>query len=336
MEKRERVLAALRGERPDRVPVGFWGHDRMRESTARDLAEETLRRVRTYDWDFVKVQSRSTCFAECWGARWRPPSTTTVRGVQEAPAVAGAADLDRLAASEPDYGPLAEQLEALRLIKSGLPDSRPVLMTVFSPLMVLGYCLPEQPTANAAALALLDGDRARAARVLEAITAVIERFARDCVAAGADGIFYASNLASRDVSTIEQLRRYQRSYDLRVLASVAGAPFNVAHVCGARPHFDEFADYPVACFSWAIGAGAPTLAAGRARTGKAVAGGISAGAVLRDMSPGDVEREARAAIAATGGTGLLLAPGCAVDADTPAENLIAALRAASLAGARPA
>lgn len=329
MERRERVLAALRGERPDRVPVGFWGHDRMHESTARDLAEETLRRVRTYDWDFVKVQSRSTCFAECWGARWRTPTTAAVRPVQDVPAVTGAADLDRFAASVPDYGPLAEQLEALRLIRSGLPDGRPVLMTVFSPLMVLGYCLPEQPAAGAAALALLDADRARAARVLEAITAVIERFARECVAAGADGIFYASNLAGRDVSTVEQLRQYQRPYDLRVLASVAGAPFNVAHVCGARPHFDEFADYPVACFSWAVGAGAPTLAEGRARTGKAVAGGISAGAVLRDMSALDVEREARAAIAATGGAGLLLAPGCAIDADTPAENLIAAARAAS-------
>lgn len=331
MEKRERVLAALRGERPDRVPVGFWGHDRMHESTARDLAEETLRRARTYDWDFVKVQSRSTCFAECWGARWRPPTTTIVRPVQEAPAVTGPADLDRLAASMPDYGPLAQQLEALRLIRSGLPDGRPVLMTVFSPLMVFAYCLPEQPTANAAALALLDGDRVRAARVLEAITVVIERFARECVAAGADGIFYASNLAASDVSTIEQLRRYQRPYDLRVLASVADAPFNVAHICGARPHFDEFADYPVACFSWAIGEGAPTLAAVRARTGKAVAGGISHGAALRDMSAGDVEREARAAIATTGGSGLLLAPGCAITADTPPENLIAVERAAASA-----
>ncbi len=329
MERRERVFAALRGERPDRVPVGFWGHNRLRESTASDLADETLRRARTYDWDFVKVQSRSTCFAECFGARWRPPTTAALRPVQEAPAVTGATDLDGLADSAPDYGPLAEQLEALRLIKSGLPDGRPVLMTVFSPLMVLGYCLPEQPAANTAALALLDADRARAGRVLEAITAVIERFARECVAAGADGIFYASNLAGQDVSTAEQLRRYQRPYDLRVLASVAGAPFNMAHVCGERPRFDEFADYPVACFSWAVGAGAPTLAAVRARTGKAVAGGLSAGAALRDMSAQDVEREARAAIADTGGAGLLLAPGCAIAADTPAENLMAASRAAS-------
>ena len=328
MDKRERVFTALRGERPDRVPVGFWGHDRKREGTARDLAEETLRRARTYDWDFVKVQSRATCFAECWGARWQPPTTATAPSAQLTPAVADAADLDRLAAGAPDYGPLAEQLDALRLIRSGLPDGRPILMTVFSPLMVLGYCLPEEPAPLAAALAMLDLDQARAARVLEAITTVVLRFARDCVAAGADGIFYASNFAGSDTTTVEQLRRYQRPYDLRILAAVAGAPCNMVHVCGVRPHFDEFADYPAASFSWAIGEGAPTLAAGRARTGRAVAGGISTGAELRSMSPRDVEGEVCAAIASTGGAGLLLAPGCSIPADTPPENLLAAARAA--------
>ncbi len=329
MEKRERVLTALRGERPDRVPVGFWGHDRMREHTAADLAAETLRRARTYDWDFVKVQSRSTCFAECWGAEWQSPIDATTRPSQLRPAVTGASDLDRFASDVPDYRPLSEQLDALALIRAGLPDGRPVLMTVFSPLMVLAYCLPERPTAGLDMLAMLDLDHARAARALEAITAVVTRFARDCIAAGADGIFYASNLAGRDTATVEQLRRHQRPYDLPVLAVVADAPCNMVHVCGDRPRFDEFADYPVASFSWAIGDGAPTLAEGRSRTGRAVVGGISTGAQLRGMTPAGVEGEVRAAIALTEGAGLLLAPGCSIAADTPPANLLAAAHAAA-------
>ena len=128
---------------------------------------------------------------------------------------------------------------------------------------------------------------------------------------------------------MEQLRRYQRPYDLPVLAAVAEAPCNMVHVCGDRPRFDEFADYPVASFSWAIGDNAPTLAEGRSRTGRAVVGGISTGARLRGMTPAEVGDEVRAAVTSTGGAGLLLAPGCSIAADTPPANLLAAARAAA-------
>ena len=65
--KRERVTAALRGEPVDRVPVSFWLHNFATENSAEGLAGETLRLARTFDWDFLKPQSRAQCFAESWG-----------------------------------------------------------------------------------------------------------------------------------------------------------------------------------------------------------------------------------------------------------------------------
>jgi hypothetical protein len=64
MTKRERVTAALRGEPVDRVPVAFWLHNFATENSAEGLATETLRLARTFDWDFLKPQSRAQCFAE--------------------------------------------------------------------------------------------------------------------------------------------------------------------------------------------------------------------------------------------------------------------------------
>lgn len=328
MDHRDRVFTALRGERPDHVPVGMWWHDFARENSAADLASATVSNALAYDFDYVKVQSRFTVFAECWGARWRPSGQLAMRPTQVEPAVRVAADLDRVATLAPDTSPLEEQLEALRLIKRALADSRPVIMTVFSPLMALLYCFPDGPGARAAMVAALREDPARADRVLGALTAVLTRFAGDCVAEGADGIFFSSNLASSDFTTVDDLRRFQRPYDLKVLAAAAPAAFNMVHVCGFRTHFAEFADYPAACFSWALGDGNPSLQEGRTTTRRAAVGGISGKPELTTMTPAEVAREVEAAIETTGGRGLLLGPACTIDAATPEANLRAAVGAA--------
>ena len=109
-------------------------------------------------------------------------------------------------------------------------------------------------------------------------------YAAACLDAGADGLFYATNVARADGLGAAECRRFQRPFDLRVLDAVARAPFNVLHVCGPAVHFDEFADYPVTAFSWALAAGNPTLAEGHRRTGRAVMGGLPAKPEIATMS----------------------------------------------------
>ncbi len=59
MTKLERVLAAVRGEQLDRVPISFWGHDYLREWSAEGLASAMLERHFNYDWDWMKVNPRA-------------------------------------------------------------------------------------------------------------------------------------------------------------------------------------------------------------------------------------------------------------------------------------
>src|SRR2546425_11511565 len=73
MTKRARVLAALRGDRVDRVPLSFWLHNFVTENSAAGLVAETLRLARTLDWGFLKPHSRAQCFAQMWG-RPDPPA----------------------------------------------------------------------------------------------------------------------------------------------------------------------------------------------------------------------------------------------------------------------
>jgi len=325
LDRRDRVLTALRGERPDRVPVSFWWHDYARENSATDLASATVSNALRYDFDYIKVQSRFTVFAESWGGRWRPSGQLVVAPAQLEPAIRHPSELDAIAARTPDLAPLDEQLEALRLIKRMLPDDRPVIMTVFSPLMALQFFFPDTPDPRAAMLAALRADEARADRVLDAIGVVLARFAGDCITQGADGVFLASNLATSDLTTVDDLRNFERPYDLKILSAVEAAPFNMVHLCGYRTHFDEYADYPASCFSWAVGGGNPGPRDGQLRSGRAVVGGISAKPELGTMTPAAVALEAIAVLRETDGAGLLLAAGCSIDASTPPANLRAAI-----------
>src|SRR5215470_6974444 len=293
MLKRERVIAALRGEPVDRVPIAFWLHNFATENSADGLATETLRLARVFDWDFLKPQSRAQCFAEMWGLTYRPsteratPFATTHTPLSTAAAVA------RLRPVDPRHGALGEQLAALATIRAGVGRDTPIIWTVFAPMMVMPYLLTG---GRAQALALARTEPKAMDLALAAIAETLAEYARACVQAGADGLFYATNVARADGLTAEECRRFQRPYDLRILNEVHAAPFNLLHVCGPGIHLDEFADYPVAAFSWALGGGNPTLAEVHERTGRAVVGGLPAKPDIATMSVEALATRARRAV----------------------------------------
>ncbi len=64
-------MAALRGEPVDRVPLSFWLHNFATENAVDSFVAESLRLARDFDWDYLKPQSRSQCFAEAWGLEYQ-------------------------------------------------------------------------------------------------------------------------------------------------------------------------------------------------------------------------------------------------------------------------
>jgi len=319
--KRERVLAALRGDPVDRVPLSFWLHNFVAENSAKGLADETLRLARVFDWDFLKPQSRAQCFAEMWGLTYRPSTDRAIQySVTQTP-LAGAADAARLSPVDPRTGALGEQLDALARIRAGVGADTPIIWTVFAPVMVLPYLLRG---GREQALAIARTEPKAMDAALRAIGETLAAYARACVEAGADGLFYATNIARADSLTAEECRRFQRPHDLRILAAVETAPFNLLHVCGPAVHFDEFADYPVTAFSWALGVGNPSLAEVHRRTGRAVVGGLPAKPEIASMSETDIAARAKRAVDEMRGRALLLGPDCSINPDTPEALLHAA------------
>jgi len=327
MTKRERVMAALRGEPVDRVPVSLWLHNFATQNSAETLTTETLRLARRFDWDFLKPQSRAQCFAEMWGLRYTPSrERATPYTLTRAP-LATADDLRRLEPADPRSGVLGEQLQALRDIRKAVGRDTPIIWTVFSPLMVLPFLLSG---GRSAAVSLMRAEPAAVDHALAAIAETLATYARATLTEGADGLFYATNMATRELSTAAECRRFQRPYDLRILEHVASAPFNLLHVCGAGILFDEFVDYPATALSWATVPGNPSLSEAHRRTGRAVVGGLPAKPGIASMAPSEVETRGRRAISEMRSRFLLLGPDCSINPDTPDAVMDAATAAARL------
>ena len=325
MTRPERVRAALAGKPVDHAPVALWRHDFLREWTPEELVAATLEAYRADGWDFMKFNPRATYFAEAWGNTYERPAEQrqprlTAATIHDAAGLAGLVPLD------PRQGVFGEHLRALRLLLAEVAGEVDVVQTIFSPLSVVAMLCGADATFREIAEA--DADAAQAA--LAAAAKTLAAYARACVDAGAAGIFFAPLLwASRDTCDEHFYSRFGRPFDLVVLDAVQDAPFNVLHVCRNHNMVDVLLDYPVTAFNWADrGAGNPSLRDVKARTPKAVMGGIDQ-ARLHAMSTDEVRAQALDALAV--GRGLFLTAGCAIRPDTPAAN-----RAAVVAAARRA
>jgi uroporphyrinogen decarboxylase len=316
---RERVMAALHGDTPDRPPVSFWGHFYHRESGAADLVAATLEFQREYEWDWVKFNPRKQYHVEDWGVAYRYSGRPTDKPVLETWPVHQPDDWTAVTERAPDRGALGEQLEAVRDLRRALPVEVPLLQTVFTPLAVLGEMVPEPGE-----LKLHMRTHPNAVRgALEAVTVTFERYVREVMRAGADGIYLATvDWGSRNLMSPDAYRDWARPGDLRLLAAAGRTPFHVLHVCKRRNLLFELADYPVAAFSWAATDPTnPSLTDALPRFPGAVMGGISHEETLLDPDPERAVGEFYHALEQTQGRRWLVAPGCAIPPATPAANL---------------
>jgi uroporphyrinogen decarboxylase len=319
------VHAAIRGQRVDRVPVALWRHFPGDDQTAASLAAAHVAFQQRYRWDFLKVTPASGFYGDDWGLRagYRP-NREGVRHYTDRP-VKKAADWARLRPLDVTAGAYGRELRALALVRRELPEDL-ILATVFSPLTVARTLCGDQ-----ALVRYLRENPDEVMRGLEVITEVMARFAAEAVAAGADGIFFATQCATTDYLTVEEYEEFGRPYDLRVLEAARDADLRMLHLHGSAVMFDLLTDYPAEVIHWHDRRTPPTLTEARRRYSGCLAGGLDQD-TLATGSPDAVTVQARDAIAQTRGERFILAAGCVVYVDSPDTNLRAARAAVEAPG----
>jgi len=322
MNKRQRIWAAIQGEAVDRVPIALWRHFPYVDQTAEGLAKAVVDFQLQFDFDLVKVTPTSGYPAEAWGAELvHADNSNGTRNYVRRP-VQQPADWRRLPVLTVTHGVLGRELQALKLIRQGVGSEVHVLQTIFSPLTIA------RNLAGEVVFTHLHEHPADLHAGLEVITEVTGAFAYASLEAGADGIFFATQLAAQDKLPEADYRRFGLVYDRQVLDRVARrADVIVLHLHGLGIYFDLVTEYPAQIVNWHDRLTSPALGTGKERAQGAVLGGLDEWAVLRNGQPEDVAAQVADAIAQTGGRRVIIGAGCVTPVDTPVGNIRAAREA---------
>lgn len=303
MSRTERVRAAVRGEAVDRIPVAFWHHFGA-PRTGLELADASLEFFdRRYDLDICKLMPDL-------------PYPLPRRAVRQT------SDWRLVEPLDPDRSPfIRERIRAIQTLRAALGPDTPIVVTMFGPLAEAMYAADSRELfyqhLDEAPAQVHDAIGAIAANLGEAI----ERF----IDAGADGIFFAVQGATRDDLGEARYREFGRPYDLLALRRAAGGWLNILHLHGERDLLvDPVLDYPVSVINWSDRLAGPSLSDMRRRTDRCLMGGWHEFGALSRGPIETIRAEAVDAIEQTGGRGLILANGCSVPDDTRADLLLAA------------
>ena len=324
MSRRERVLAAINRQPVDRVPYAVWRHFPSVDHSPAGLAQATLRFHERYGSDFLKITPRGGYAVEAWGCvesdavredGHRPCASCAVRSPE---------DWKKIRALDPAAAPgWAEEIETIiRLGFDRRIGDAPVVPTLFSPLSLarklsgdrLQHDLRDHPDAVTGAL--------------EAITETLIKFAQLALTEGVSGIFYSIQAASRSANSEEDYARFGEPYDRQFLDAIASqSTLTIIHCHGDGLMFDRLARLPGHAWNWDDRETPPSLREGAAKVPGAVIGGLHQWKTLRDGTAEHAVGETRDAVAQTGGTGLIVGPGCVLPMNTPDANVAAVVQA---------
>ena len=233
-------------------------------------------------------------------------------------------DWRRIATAPVDAGFNAEVVGVCALVREAVGPDVPVLQTIFSPLTNASKMSAGRVVEHLRS----DPDIVREA--LAAIRDVTVELARASLAAGADGVFFASQLATSDMLAESEYLDFGANYDLEVLeeAVAAGSQVTMVHIHGANTFFHILAGYPGNVLNWHDRAVGPDLVTVQGNYPDCcVAGGINEKAIAGMTAEADAADVAQAR-EATGNRRLMIAPGCVIPIATPEANLRAAVDAA--------
>jgi uroporphyrinogen decarboxylase len=297
MSKPERVKAALRGERVDRVPFTFWHHFGLEKLPGEKHAEATVGFYRKFDVDLLKVMSD-----------FPYPLPEAVKKVE------ALEDWQRL---EPLKNPFPEQIRALRLINKELKGQVPFVETIFQP-----WTVAEKFASKKALTQLKDEDPKLLKKVLRTISESQANHARLALDAGAAGIFLAVAAADDFVMDPQEYVKLVRESDLMILDSVKDKSYlNILHVHGKKPHFDSLVTYPVQVMNYSTQETGINLSAMRRKFMGTLMGGLNE-AKIASQTAEELGAQIHEASVTMQKRRFILSPGCSVPNDIADEPLL--------------
>ena len=314
MNKRERVMAAVRGERPDHLPSGFWLH-----FTGVEGMEETI----NAHMDFFSKTGADLC---------KVMNENLLRTDLK---ITSPSDWDRLKPFSKHSKYIEDQIELVKRVADKVDGSAVLLATIHGTVASVSHVhggpllyedkqiMAEHLRANPSGLK----------SAYEAVGEILAYIAEECLKAGADGIYFAALGGERDFLTDEEFEEYVKPNDLAVLRACENPScFNILHMCKDNLDLSRFVDYGGEVVNWGVhGVGNPSILEGaKLFPGRAVLGGLDdRSGVLVDGTEEDIRKAVKDVIDTFGTTKFLLGADCTVPSEISLDRLACAVRAAA-------
>lgn len=308
MNKRERVIAAFKGQETDHVPVCMWQHVPEKYWADDNLfAECQLNAYKNTDVDFMKL-SGDRYFT------WPSPVLDRIEKAE---------DLYRLEPLGPNHPHIRGQIERTKKIVAGLKGECVALYLVFVPLSCLrlkiGYpkmmqLIRENPDAMKYACKVIAEDQ----KLL--VNGIIRE-------AGADGIFYSVQNGEVDRFTYEEYRDWVTPSDKAVLDYANSiSDMNAIHFCaweGTPNRLSVWEDYHAPVISWSRYMDIPDIREAKKHFGCTVWGGFDnrPGTFLYTASREEIEKETANLIQQGGKQGYILGADCSIHDELQEERI---------------
>jgi [methyl-Co(III) methanol-specific corrinoid protein]:coenzyme M methyltransferase len=334
MNAKERVMAVLGHQKPDRMPVfganstvtydqmekvqAFWpdGHVKGEAMAKQALAAHTV-----IGFDAVRLPFCQTFEAVALGCKYKrgfvPEGGEGIPGIEHPPPY----KLDDTPVFPDDFlsrGHIPELLKAVRILKKELGVEVPIVAGIIGPFTIAGSLLDTVPLLKATFKApekippFLDiGEKAGTA------------LAKALIDAGADIISVEDMTASPELIAPQTYRDYESEYQRRQFEAIH-VP-KILHICGNVDAIVEWMGQTGAEILSLEPKASASLARQKCGTRIILMGGVDTATTLFMKDAETVKEGCEESIA----DGIqILAPGCAVAPGTPTENLLAMVEVA--------
>ena len=312
MTRKERVLATVRGETPDRVPAAFWLHFPESMHHGEQAVKAHLKFWEETETDILKVMNENLLP--------RQP-------------IAAAGDWRHIRPLRLDDPFVVDQLDIIKAVADAVGDETPVIATIHGVFASAFHTAFGRDPYEQKRAGLVAHFREAPKAVQAGFRAIAEGLAaltQASLQAGAHGIYYAALGGEQALFTADEFAELIEPLDRAVLdAAREASAFNILHICKDHVDLRRYANYQPQVVNWAVHEGNPPLIEGRELfPASTLLGGLDdrAGVLVSGTGP-ELETAVAAAIEEMGIERFILGADCTLPTEISYQRIRQAVRA---------
>ena len=301
VNRKERVLAAVRGGKVDQVPAGFWLHFPQHQHQGQASIQAHVDFFRQTNTDIVKIMNEHLV-----------PCTSPIRKASDW------ATVRPLSMSDPG---VIDQLDIIKRVTDEFGDEAVAITTIHGTIASAYHARGGGDGYETNRYMLAAHLRENPRVVGDAFRIIAEgmaEFTQACLQAGAQGIYYSALGGEYSLFTDEEFALYVKPHDLAIFAAAAQREaFNVLHICKDGVNLNRYADYHPDVVSWALHDNAMSIADARKLfPNSAILGGLDdRSGVLVEGSEREIEQAVFAVLDEAGNERFILGADCTLPTD---------------------